>query len=924
LPKMPRLPVSPKNVAEARSARQLIGRKGTVWRSDLDSEIAERDAECVELAHFRKEAQRAAQQISREQAARWRVVRERELQVAELRWVLDRGGGLAKTALDPVGPGGVGGQVVVATGDKALPPPPGTPATPVPVAEEGKPGVLDSRRHRYCHRDSVESVESSRSVGTISSVDGVAGADGDGEGGVAEGSQGARVPVTAVARSNGDVAGATEQVEHSEKSAKLSAVKRRLTILAAKSNMAFESDAFLSERACLRRSVAKRSKKEALLQEERESQGNAAGAVHLREDTARRGSSKGAGAASAPGRVARPGKKESTRLASSNKRITFNEKDDDVKGGLKGSLQVARGSHELEAGGAAALEPSVCRKSLADFLSKGLGMKQKERTSLPYSASDFAEAKVKDVAACRRIFDRYDELGDGFLNMAQLRDFLAEVGLRPKNQAEREQLREALKDVDTEVSFEELVGTILPALKARFVKTRQDAISKLFDEADADGSGNLSVDELIKILQKVDCFSGEKAVEEAIMQVNPDIASSLRSLDGGLIISRNVLDADSFEEILQVLQDRKAQDNLRRASAIAREFDLSGQQQELWQERLVDVHKAFGRCCGNDGAIDVSQFVNVVVSEAGMLPRPQTGLRPLVTKLLHDEGLNASAALNFAEVMRLLDMLRAQEASQLRLVISPYARKQRGLTVLQCQSLLRDCGIVPRNIAERQELLALCEEFDEEGKGEVSLVQVEALIYKAAARKRHLTSEVERHFMFDYGWSEERIEEIRTAFRTFDENLNEALECEEIQKALHYLRCRREEGMQESRHMTDFASLLKEWDCDASGSVDFLGFLDLIRVIEEHDVLYAMAEKCSIQKAAVEGICNLWRSLYPNKPGAEGRVPLDSLTERLARENSDIEALIVAWLPVGATQVSFQQFLKIMRDLQDTLGTEFK
>ena len=78
------------------------------------------------------------------------------------------------------------------------------------------------------------------------------------------------------------------------------------------------------------------------------------------------------------------------------------------------------------------------------------------------------------------------------------------------------------------------------------------------------------------------------------------------------------------------------------------------------------------------------------------------------------------------------------------MVISPYARKRAGLTPLQCQGLLRDCGIVARDQAERQEFLALAEELDEEGLGEVPVGQVEALVYRVAAQQRHACRELER------------------------------------------------------------------------------------------------------------------------------------------------------------------------------------
>jgi len=488
-------------------------------------------------------------------------------------------------------------------------------------------------------------------------------------------------------------------------------------------------------------------------------------------------------------------------------------------------------------------------------------------TSLQPDSQALRAHRVKDVIAVRRVFEAYDWDGSGALDQAELKGLLADLGLRARNPAEREQIQFILRSVSSlEVSFEDLVEWIIPKVRFVLAEVNREVLREYFEKADIDCSNSLTINELVKVVRLMGIFPSQAAVEAAVLEVVPDASQGLRTIDGDLLLTRNIVSFEQFLHLAALLQERVEFGRAEKARAIARAHNLTKEERDLWGQDVVDLHESFRRFChGGPELAEVAKLLDtaklgVVVRDSGVL-RTSGALQKRLSNLLRRHADGASdGCLTFKQLLEVLSVARRQEQAGSRQVFESHCGSSGGgLSLLTSQRALRDCDVVPRSDGEAQEIAFLIEEFDEDGSGEVELGEFERLALFVAERLRKLRREAERLRVFQHDWTEEQYKEFRTAFVIADEDFCEALTEEQLGKAV--------EQLQRGWTSKEGVNALAELGADPSKGVDFLTFLDLMKAMSDGEEHRQIALQAGIDREMADLLCAEWRRLKPSKDG---------------------------------------------------------
>jgi len=135
-------------------------------------------------------------------------------------------------------------------------------------------------------------------------------------------------------------------------------------------------------------------------------------------------------------------------------------------------------------------------------------------------------------------------------------------------------------------------------------------------------------------------------------------------------------------------------------------------------------------------------------------------------------------------------------------------------------------------------------------------------VHVAAERLRKLKHEAERQRVFQHQWSEGRYQDYRTIFFLHTENMGDSLTWKQTSQAVA--------EMWSSWSPEDVVSALSDLSVEPGMNVDFLTFLDLMRIIEGHEALCEVALEEGMDRESADLLCKEWRRLKPSK---EGTVP---------------------------------------------------
>jgi Ca2+-binding EF-hand superfamily protein len=528
-----------------------------------------------------------------------------------------------------------------------------------------------------------------------------------------------------------------------------------------------------------------------------------------------------------------------------------------------------------------------------------------------------ASLPPKELQAYRIAFARYDVSGRDYLDYAQTRDCLTDLGLKACTEAEQDELRTMLRQaVSIDVTFNVFAGYLIPKVRSRLADLRRRQLREYFREADTYGKGYLSVQAMIRICNRLGIYPGVARVVETIDELIPGMAECLHSINGKLLAERDCLSLQQFELVVPVIQEQTESELAQKARDVERFLEFTPELKELWKLDLLNLYDAYQRYCDpHIQSLPLAEIPNVV-QEVSLLPKNPNfryTLQGLIEQVLEDWKDDEEAHLEFEQVFKVVTKLRKEERKNLMDIYRSHDTKKTGqMSLSVVQRVLQEAGMTTKNKKEVQELASILEEFDVENTGELPKERFLDLVQCVAERLRKLRCDVERDKVYSYGWSDKDCENMRMVFTKMDEDLSLNLKGQEVIRAVAAVRG------SDTWTQADTENLLRELYPTPAGrprevpKVDFIQFLDLIRAIDDRERHRLLGATLGIEKESIDHCCSVWRNVGPT---ADDYVNKYRLTQAL--KNSHGGALKLKRLkylvPESHDKVPFTVFLQIMK-----------
>ncbi|CAE7029246.1 unnamed protein product [Symbiodinium natans] len=413
------------------------------------------------------------------------------------------------------------------------------------------------------------------------------------------------------------------------------------------------------------------------------------------------------------------------------------------------------------------------QRAKARRLAVALAQERADENSVEASASvaDFlGNIRPKEVQAYQVALRRFGRRADRRIDQADLLDALSELGFRPRNKQERAAFRELLFGVSSlEVDADYVVQCLVPQARVQLAELRRPLLINLFQEADEDKRGELSVAELLAVLERSGFYPTLNEVVEAVVEVIPG-ASTLTNMEGKMLLDRISVSLAHFRILAPLLQERAEYSRRARAQLISEELDLDERKRQLWQDGLVDFREAFDKRRVEQYYIQIASLP-LVLLDIEMMPKKgptQALLQSLAQEELSKAEPNEQRAkdrLTFRQCARVLTHIREKECDRVVAIFrASDADGTNGLSVQEARKCLSACGIVAQHEKEENEISELMDEFDIDESGELELDEFLALVKFVTSRLRQRRLREQADVALKYGWQAEEFEAIRESF----------------------------------------------------------------------------------------------------------------------------------------------------------------
>lgn len=483
----------------------------------------------------------------------------------------------------------------------------------------------------------------------------------------------------------------------------------------------------------------------------------------------------------------------------------------------------------------------------------------RESTLRRLRSEDNATIPEEDVALSpemqnfSRVFRKYDKDHSGGLDADELKGVLQDLGLKAKNEMEREAIRRVLqKCCDFEVTFDDLVHKLVPEVRESLAEVKREHLREVFEQADKDFSGSLSVHELVLALRRMNIFPSQEQVQESVKDVVPHAMSQMCGVGGDLNVDANVVTWEYFEALATRLEEIVERARVMRSEDICRLLGLTAKQQEHWKHNLTDIHDAFHLYCDTSTeTMNCSMLINLV-RDLNMVPwKRGEALTSMLNITIRDYN-GSDAGLEFSQVLSILERLRQRGEDFLRGVFRSHTTSGHGgLSLADARAALKEAGIAPSNVEEARDISDWMEEFDEDGTGQLDQLEFTLLANFIADRLPKYRREKERQLGYRYGWTELVFDRHRTVFIKFDTDMSETLDGEELTNAIAVVR----PGWIFEELMSDVSRLR---------SIDFTTFMQLIKYHDNVETQRQLCMAAGIDKTFSQVLCNVWKSLEPS------------------------------------------------------------
>lgn len=528
-----------------------------------------------------------------------------------------------------------------------------------------------------------------------------------------------------------------------------------------------------------------------------------------------------------------------------------------------------------------------------------------------------AAYEERQLQLLRQAFDNQDQDKSDTLDLAEVRVCLVATGLSGKNEPERQEVRRILWSLDRlEFTFEDFSQIIVPQVRSSLLDLRSSWLIQLFANVDTYGRHCLSIDDALNALRRLGTQVSEDVRDEVVRGF-----MYRNSNEFFHSTAEPCLDVNAFTSFVCILQEHTERDKYEQHQKVVQSYCLSQEQLIQFHHDLVDLYSQFheydpvrGKYGSPSDSLREEQVL-IVLRESGYMPKTKAR-QDKVTVMVRD-AKRYDGTLTFPDFLNIIHKLREQDRERLRHLFETRCNSwATGLLALtDIYDVLPDCGLAPRTMDERYEVRSLLEEFDEEGQGILSREECVIVVQLLARKFRLIQHERERQYVISAGWTELHFAEFRQAFWSFDEDMSEVLERDELMKAVELLRGSYAVGADSSGGL-DLMLTALGIDPAKEVKVNFLTFLRMLKMLDETETRRQQGVILGFTVERTDNLYTLFQAFEPENDGKTSRATLELMFSNIKIEiNRMQQEDIMRMVQQEPLQVEFNSFLRLMKVL---------
>lgn len=408
----------------------------------------------------------------------------------------------------------------------------------------------------------------------------------------------------------------------------------------------------------------------------------------------------------------------------------------------------------------------------------------------------------------QEVFQRYDYNRSGGLDVVEMHDALADLGLKPTTKKEKVDLaRKAANQEGHEFDFKQFCR-IVAQRRRRAVQAHRSHLKRLFDQYDTDHSGSLSADELLEVFNGLNLHAQQE--DERIAFLNAVIECDVNG--------SGEIEWEEFEPLVQRVREKLGECHREREVRMREQMKLPPDIFLNFRSQLIPFHETF-RKHEQDGSGTVCvSFLSTLAVDLGLAKDPlafmDTWEHDEILKNLLDNRNSIDFAIFLQVAQRLRDLREGRGGQNLRRIFDMYDVDNSGdLSIDEIFRLMRDLGFEIQT-SLKQEVRRLFEESDIDGSGMIEYREFTRFFHGACEMLQQKQYEEEQRAAEELGFTTSELRDLREVFHMLDHDNAGSLKFTEAMQALTFM-----------GQNTATEQGLKKYDRFHLGRLDFISFL---------------------------------------------------------------------------------------------------
>lgn len=450
--------------------------------------------------------------------------------------------------------------------------------------------------------------------------------------------------------------------------------------------------------------------------------------------------------------------------------------------------------------------------------------KEEAKSSRDQRVQDFESMPEARRNALREAFDRCDADDSGVLDPSELRKSLADLGVVPRNPAEKRAISTICRGVaeggrTVGTDFMGFVFDVVPSAHAALQELRKGVLLEEFRRFDSSGDGLLCLEEAKGLIASL----SEEALDKEGTRI---ITREFSSIFEQCQTSEGIIDFDGFGLLLTTFEERVASIAVEREKRIGTHLRLTPDLLKKHRGELVQLYSSFERADSDgSGVLEKRELLQVMLGRGLSLAQAQQGAR--VVEML--EKVDQLGGIGFSDFLLLVGHAREEAESEVAgeailELFHKYDRDRSGSISFQEASLLiMESGLLPQNSEDQQKIMSLLNDCDEDGSGDIDMQEFAVLLQRVIERLRAEAYEYENEVGYKLGYSDKEIHDLRESFKVMDAGSDGMIDIDQVRGMLLLL------GRDLTVEAIGIMLTTSDRTYNGCGYVDFVLFLKFMR-----------------------------------------------------------------------------------------------